>query len=41
LTFEALFAINKYQVTFIVDENVKSDSLDYGAAITKPDDPTK
>lgn len=42
VTYTANFKINQYNVTFIVDgETVKSESLDYGTAITAPADPEK
>ena len=36
------FTINQYKVSFVVDGvTVKEETLDYGSAITSPDDPTK
>ena len=42
VTYTAEFTINQYKVTFIADgKTVSETSLDYGAAITAPEAPTK
>ena len=41
MTFTAMFEINKYQVKWNVDNDVRIDSINYQSQIVQPADPTK
>ena len=41
LTFKAVYTINEYTVTWVVDGESTTDTYKYGATITAPADPTK
>ncbi len=42
VTYSATWSVNKYTVTFVVDgETVKTESVEYGAAIVAPENPSK
>ena len=41
VTYTAVFEINKYKLTFVVDGQKTESDVEYDAAITKPSDPTK
>ncbi|MBP3823146.1 MAG: InlB B-repeat-containing protein [Bacteroidaceae bacterium] len=41
VTYTAVFEINKYKLTFVVDGEKTESEVEYDAAITKPQNPTK